>query len=124
MCSKGNVARAVGLAAHIDKLNGMNFIQKYISYVKDNPEGYWFKRKLFGWGWTPVKWQGWAVIAVYVTLLIALFRHVDTGSHSASDTLIGFAVPFVVLTGALIVVAYLKGEPPHWMWGFPKEDDD
>jgi hypothetical protein len=32
--------------------------KKYIEYLKDNPQGYWFKRKVWGWGWTPVTWQG------------------------------------------------------------------
>ena len=32
-------------------------LRQYIQYLKDNPQGYWFRRKLFGWGWVPVKWQ-------------------------------------------------------------------
>ena len=27
-------------------------------YIRNNPKGYWFKRKLYGWGWFPVKWEG------------------------------------------------------------------
>ena len=22
-------------------------------------KSYWFKARLYGWGWVPVKWQGW-----------------------------------------------------------------
>jgi len=40
----------------------MQFFNDYIEYVRDNPRRYWFKRKLFGWGWTPVTRQGWAVV--------------------------------------------------------------
>lgn len=36
----------------------MSLIKNCVEYLKDNPEGYWFKRKLYGWGWTPAKWQG------------------------------------------------------------------
>lgn len=47
-------------------------LQKYLSYLHDNPKGYWFKAKPFGWGWTPVTWQGWLVILVYIALILAL----------------------------------------------------
>jgi hypothetical protein len=30
--------------------NHMNFLSRYIRYLKDNPEQYWFKRKAYGWG--------------------------------------------------------------------------
>jgi len=36
-------------------------LKKYIAYLKDNPKRYWFKAKMYGWGWTPVKWQDWLV---------------------------------------------------------------
>lgn len=26
----------------------MNYFKKYKEYLKDNPKGYWFKRKLYG----------------------------------------------------------------------------
>ena len=29
-------------------------IKEYIAYLKDNPQGYWFKARLYGWGWVPV----------------------------------------------------------------------
>lgn len=95
--------------------------QKYKDYYNDNPEGLWFKRKLYGWGWTPVKWQGWAVIFGYVAILAYLFMDIDKNSHSVSDTFIGVAAPYVVATGILIYICYKKGEKPRWQWGVPKE---
>ena len=47
-------------------------IKEYIKYLKDNPQEYWFKAKLYGWGWTPVKWQGWCVIFLYIVLILGL----------------------------------------------------
>ena len=32
---------------------------------------YWFKRRRFGWGWTPVTWQGWLTVAFFIGLIIA-----------------------------------------------------
>jgi len=32
---------------------------------------YWFPAKRHGWGWGfPVTWQGWAVLVVYLVLII------------------------------------------------------
>jgi hypothetical protein len=95
-------------------------IKEYINYLKDNPQGYWFKAKLYGWGWTPAKWQGWLVIFVYVALLLALVlsRENDiAGNPDSGSNLLTFALPIVVLTALLILICYKKGEKPHWRWG-------
>jgi MFS superfamily sulfate permease-like transporter len=39
--------------------------------------GYWFAPKLFGWGATPVTWQGWLVTAVFVVVLIGISRGLE-----------------------------------------------
>lgn len=98
-------------------------IKEYISYLKDNPEGYWFKRKLYGWGWTPARWQGFLVLFLYVVAVVYLFLKIDAESHSVSDTLIGIAVPFFLLTALLLSVNFVKGERPRWQWGVRNEDE-
>ncbi len=45
--------------------------RNYIEYMKDNPKGLWFKMRLYGWGWVPVKWQGWMVVVIGIALVIA-----------------------------------------------------
>ena len=77
----------------------------------------WFKRKLYGWGWTPATWQGWVTIFLYMLLLMGIFRQVDKHSHSDSDTVIGVSLPFIILSIILIGVCYIKGETPRWQWG-------
>lgn len=47
-----------------------NNLEKYLEYLKDNPEGHWFRAKLYGFGWTPAKWQGWAVTVGFMLALI------------------------------------------------------
>ncbi len=99
-------------------------IKEYIKYLKDNPQGYWFKAKLYGWGWTPAKWQGWCVIFLYIALILALVltREKDIpGNPDSGSNFLTFALPIVVLTILLVIVAYKKGEKPHWQWGLPKE---
>lgn len=92
-------------------------LKKYIEYYKNNPQRYWFKRKVFGWGWTPVRWQGWLVIAVYLAIILCFFTKADTTAHSGSDTLIVFSLPFIISTAILIAICYAKGEKPKWQWG-------
>jgi len=95
--------------------------KKYIAYLKDNPEGYWFKRKLYGWGWTPATWQGWAVVGIYLLVVIALILTLDPESPTREEMFM-FWIPFVLLTVTLIRISYKKGEKPKWQWGFPKKD--
>ncbi|MEI7709091.1 MAG: hypothetical protein WCI76_00045 [bacterium] len=94
--------------------------KEYIAYLKDNPQGLWFKRKLYGWGWTPARWQGWVVLLAYVVGLVKIFIIVDAGSHSGSDTMISMALPFLLFTALLFFVCYKKGESPRWQWGWKK----
>ncbi len=94
--------------------------KEYIAYIKDNPEGYWFKRKVFGWGWVPAKWQGWLVLFVYLFVLVSLAFTIDDNSTNR-EIVFMLLLPFVLLTIALIRICYKKGEKPRWQWGFPKE---
>lgn len=77
----------------------------------------WFVRKTYGWGWTPASWEGWLVLGMYCILLAFLFRRANVLSHSGSDTLIAFALPFSILTSLLLGITYWRGEPPRWQWG-------
>jgi len=100
----------------------MSIINKYIEYVKDNPEGLWFKRKVYGWGWVPARWQGWVVIGVYVGILILLGSTLDENS-SDREAVFMFVLPLIILTSTLITICYKKGEKPRWQWGLPKKDE-
>ena len=101
----------------------MNIVKRYIEYLKDNPRGYWFKAKLFGWGWTPAKWQGWVVIIIYILalLLVVLSREEEIpGNPDSGSNFLVFALPIILLTAILLIICYKKGEKPSWNWGFPK----
>jgi hypothetical protein len=94
----------------------MNWVQKLIAYYKHNPEGYWFKRKLYGWGWVPVKWQGWIVIATGIAIAVAgvYIGEIDDAPGAA---LIGILLAVALVFG----FGYSKGEKPRWQWGLPKD---
>lgn len=98
-------------------------MNKYINYYKDNPEGYWFKRKVFGWGWTPVTWQGWLVTAFYLSLVILFALTID-GESSAREVVFTFLLPVILLTVAFVRILFKKGERPQWMWGLKNRESD
>ena len=96
-------------------------IKEYIQYLKDNPQDYWFKRKLYGWGWTPATWQGWAVVAGYLLVVLYLFRNIGMSGSSPRDSLMNITAPVIIATAILIYISYKKGEKPKWQWGPPKK---
>ena len=64
----------------------------------------WFKRTPGGLIYLPVSWQGWAATAVYLDLVVEMFLRIDNHSHSASDTLIVFAPPFIEISILFILL--------------------
>lgn len=97
----------------------MSIISKYIAYLKDNPKGYWFKRKLYGWGWTPATWQGWLITLIYIVLILSFALTLDENS-SDREAAFTFLLPLILLTTTFIYIAYKKGERPRWQWGEKK----
>jgi len=74
---------------------------------------YWFPAKRYGWGWgMPTTWQGITVLLVYAVLLgvggLWLARPHENGE---------FVLFAAALTAALVLVCWLKGEPPRWRSG-------
>lgn len=100
--------------------NYMNW-KEYQEYIKDNPKGYWFKMKLYGWGWTPVKWQGWVVIGIFIVAILLLSSTVEENA-SGRDILFTFFLPLFSLVASLLWICYKTGEPPRWRWGPEPKD--
>lgn len=96
--------------------------KKYIAYLKNNPEKLWFKRKLYGWGWVPVRWQGWFVVGAFIGFLMWNAFSIDKDSEPTQDEMVLFFAKLLVAVILLLVICYKTGEKPRWQWGFPKED--
>ena len=64
----------------------------------------WFgPKRTIGWGWTPVSWEGWLTMGVFLVLvLLSVVIWQGTGTVIAAT----------VLVGALLVVTLLTGDPP------------
>ena len=69
----------------------------------------WFgPRRVFGWGWSPISWQAWVVIALFVVGVTCVIVLV----HSVVLMLLLEAG----LILALIVVCLLTSGPPTATW--------
>ena len=73
---------------------------------------YWFPAKSYGWGWgMPCRWQGWLVLVVYFALLLARKLLLPHGKPF-------YTIAYITLiSGALVGICGLKGEPPRSRWG-------
>lgn len=70
-------------------------------------KGPWFGPKRYGWGWTPVSWQGWLATAAFIAVVgaaIAYFR------PSITALVIGL-VSFAVYLGVILLTASRPGRP-------------
>ena len=82
--------------------------------TNDTNKKLWFRRKLYGWGWTPCSWQGWLVILIWVILFIPAVSNLDREIYKN--------YLFIFLSIAvLIAICYKKGEKPKWQWGKRRE---
>jgi len=94
----------------------MKIVKEHIEYLKDNPEGYWFKRKLYGYGWTPARPAGWITIGVYLVFLVGvvMYAHDNIIDTETPTRIIALIISATVL---LLVVTWRTGEPLKWQWG-------
>ena len=69
----------------------------------------WFgPKRSFGWGWTPITWQGWTVTGVYLLTILGGVESVAVYRH---DALIAMFIA-VVSTAVLLIVIRLTGTEP------------
>lgn len=73
---------------------------------------YWFAAKKYGWGWShPATWEGWVVLAGYLALTIPVTYWLFGMNPIMAYGFLG------IMILVLLLVAWIKGEPPRWRWG-------
>lgn len=77
----------------------------------------WFRRKTYGWGWTPITWQGWLVtlIVVVIPILIKYTTKMMELSRTSQYFYTWASVPVLVM--GLTLICFRYGEKPRWQWG-------
>ncbi len=84
---------------------------------------YWFKRRRYGWGWTPVTWQGWLTIIAFVAIVVGggfTLQDVPDGEFTKEVGI--YLIVVLVSAIALVRIGFAKGPKPRWRWG--KKPDD
>jgi hypothetical protein len=78
---------------------------------------YWFRPKRYGYGATPVTWQGWAVtLAAIVGIVVATIR-LTTLSAGNPWSWVSVAIDAAVIA-ALLTICRRKTEGQwRWRWG-------
>lgn len=95
----------------------------YLAYVKDNPNHYWFKAKLFGWGWTPATREGWAVLLVFIGLIVGNAYRLGLFDPNLVEPPVTYLVQTALMVVLLLIICWRTGERPHWQWGVPTKKD-
>lgn len=80
----------------------------------------WFRRKTYGWGWTPITWEGWLVtfITVLIPIGIKFALKIMEFQRSLQYFYMWASVPLLLMSLTLICFRY--GEKPKWQWGIKK----
>lgn len=83
---------------------------------------YWFKPKKFGYGATPITWEGWLATtlfaAVVVIGMLELIRLMDPVNATAAWVIVGgFAVLAGVVIGFIRFSEHKTDGEWKWRWG-------
>ena len=80
--------------------------------MSDGPQ--WFSAKRYGFGaGLPISWQGWAVLAVYIALMLGALLLL--GERKPAN----MAVVIIVTAVLLVVTARTTKGGWRWRWGDP-----
>lgn len=80
----------------------------------------WFRRKTYGWGWTPITWEGWLVTAIAIAIpFLVKFLANYVGADRDAQHFYTYATVPVIFMG-LTLICFRYGEKPKWQWGVKK----
>jgi hypothetical protein len=78
---------------------------------------YWFRPKRYGYGATPITWQGWLLTLLFVALLAGIMKMLQSGLAGGAAHLIAL-VATVAATALFIWISWKKTDGAwRWRWG-------
>lgn len=79
--------------------------------MNNGPE--WFAPKMYGYGaGLPIAWQGWAVLAAFIILIVA-----SAALLAERSPLAMFVVTVFLVTGLIVITAKTTKGGFKWRWG-------
>jgi len=74
----------------------------------------WFGAKKYGYGWTPITWEGWAILVVFTVFITWRSFKINP---SSTGSIIQLVLESLVAVSILIWICVKKGEKARWRWG-------
>jgi cytochrome b561 len=85
---------------------------------------YWFRPKVYGYGATPVSWEGWALVAAHFVLVAVCVAVMLIGQVTAAKT-IGSILLLAIATFIVVWLSAIKTDGSwRWRWGASKNSDE
>jgi len=77
----------------------------------------WFVPKRYGYGATPVSWQGWTLTALFLVLVVLAAALLLRGDPSPTMLVAFFAVEAVLVVAMSIISYRTTAGEWRWRWG-------
>lgn len=85
---------------------------------------YWFKRRRYGYGWTPVVWQGWATVGAFLLFAVGMaFAPLLWPTLSDLQFLALYLIAMLAGLATLLRLGTVHGPKPRWRWGASETDN-
>ncbi len=82
---------------------------------------FWFRPKAYGYGATPITWEGWAIVAAYIAVVLAALMRFSHHNNTFSTWLSAAAV-IALATGVMVFVSRKKTDGAwSWRWGASRD---
>ncbi len=85
---------------------------------------YWFKQKTYGYGWVPVRWQGWLMTLLFVGMIIlSAYTNNFFSDEPTFEQVARYFFDIIILTALFMLIFKGKAKGKmKWRWGNTADD--